>query len=175
MMSRGVYITTDKANLKNDTYKARLLNDIYVLYHQLYSIKIQQNPETLGNVVEFKHNNNHYRIELPRDYPFGIPKQIHVNQCNYEAIKQMPSDRFKNILETIYKRKCLCCSSIVCASLWTPTLTLAHIVNEIDENLHLIQKIRLRVLCNMIRLKHNCGYDFAPFEKYLIEDDYFAH
>jgi hypothetical protein len=175
-MSIRVNLATDKSNFKNDTYKARLLNDVGVLYCQTSStVIIRPNPTTLGNVVEFEHNSNHYRIELPRDYPFGIPKHIHINQRNYEGIKQMPSDRFKNILDTIYKKKCLCCSSSVCAANWTPALTLAHLVNEIEENLYLIQKIRLRVLCETIRLKYNCRYDFAMFEKYLIQDDYFAH
>lgn len=175
MLSTRVNITIDKSSFKKDVYMTRVMNDIGVLYYQLCGVKIQQNPETLGNIVEFEHNKNHYRIELPRDYPFGMPKQIHVNQCNYDAIKQMPSDRFKNILENIYKKKCLCCISSVCAANWTPALTLAHVVNEIDGNIYLIQKIRLRVLCDTIRLKYNCRRDFALFEKYLIEDDYFAH
>ena len=172
----GSMFIHNKLHVEKDCWKrndfrvsSRIINDIGMLYSQINNMQICKKNNV--HIIEFKFNNHQYHFELLSNYPFVCPSVVSLDGANYSTIKRMPSERFAIALTTKLNIKwCLCCESVMCAGNWTPVLTLANIVNEIDSVLKIYQKIIIHVLCDTIRNKHNLLCDFANFEKYLFKE-----
>lgn len=173
-----VKLNTDIA-IKHKGNKHRIsceLNNLFLQSDKLvfetltFPNKIINNVEIIANNVEYvitvTINNNLYKFILPSDYPFKIPLSIHYNNNNYKNILSTNTPKIKYYLKKIYGLSCLCCSSLSCSNNWTPAISIASIINEINYNVKLKKDLLLYILCDYIKIKYGCS--FAYFEYYLL-------
>jgi len=98
-----------------------------------------------------------YSFVIDKKYPFA-PPAIYYNNKSYRNLLEMPSERFKDNLQKITNKKCLCCQSFICKFNWGPAVTLSTIIHEIDKNRNYKKKVVISILIDQIK------------EKYLIDD-----
>jgi len=147
LKKRNAYIHVEYIECEN-IYKNNNNNNINL--HFIINITIILKDE--GNV---------YKFELSSDYPFRAPKKFTINYTPY--LNYLKIDSKKTMLE-LKKYKgigCLCCSSINCASIWSPSTDIVRCINEFKEfkqyrrdiiNKLLAEKITNRYLINDINL-----------------------
>ena len=106
-------------------------------------------------------------MELSNDYPFNPPKNIIYNGNNYKQSLSNYSQRIEIKLKNFYNIRCLCCDTIICGSNWLPSMNTSHIINEIYKFSKIKKEIKIRLICDEVRTKYRCLFEFADFEKYL--------
>lgn len=152
------YSTNNKSILK------RIMNEHMSLLLQGCNVESKHINNEFEFIITF--NNNKYKIILPNNYPFVIPTQIYLNGVNYKNKIYINEKRVLACLKKHFGLECLCCSSVLCGANWMPTMSMIHIVNEIN-NIYIIKKqLLLYMLYDSIKSKYNC--EFAYFEKYLL-------
>ena len=87
---------------------------------------------------------------LPNEYPFKPPKII-INDQNYISLLKLSSPE-KKCLQSLTGFKCLCCNTVVCNNIWSPTVTCCNIISEINTNFKLIEKILLKISFDKFKL-----------------------
>jgi ubiquitin-protein ligase len=98
-----------------------------------------------------------YSFVIDKNYPFTPPAIYYNNKC-YSSLLKMPSERFKDNLQKITNKQCLCCQSFICKFNWGPAVTMNIIISEIDRNRNYKRKVVITILIDQIK------------EKYLIDD-----
>ena len=99
-------------------------------------------------------------LKYPNDYPWK-PPQININGYNYIRLLQI-TQQWK--LKYINSR-CLCCSSLMCISNWTPFKTIADILTEVCNNLDL--KLKFNEIIHVKKIKNKYLNNDIPIEDYL--------
>lgn len=152
-------------NIKAKGMSNRINSEIANLFNQSDFVSSERKGKSiLITVIKSK---NKYEMELPNDYPFKPPKNILYNENNYkQSISNCPK-RVQQILKSKYYIKCLCCDTIICGSKWMPAMNTSYIINEIDKFSKIKKEIKIILLCDEVRIKYRCLFEFADFEKYL--------
>ena len=140
----------------------RIHNEIANIFNQCQSVSYEWMTDK-SIALTVRRNSNIYEIRL-KDYPFKIPTNVRYNGIDYKQSLMTSSDKIKNIMKTMYRVDCLCCSTILCAE-WTPVNNIAQILNEMDKMSRIKKEIRIRLNCDYVRDRYKCY--FAEFEKYL--------
>ena len=149
-------------SIKPKGLNARINNEINNLFNQCDFVSSQRLKT--GIAIKIIKGKNTYEMDLPTDYPFIIPTNIHVNGFNYKKGLFTNSVKILNYLKSNYNIECLCCSTILCSE-WNPTNNISNIINEIIHMSKIKKEIKLRLICDMVRHKGKCY--FAEFEKYI--------
>jgi len=153
-------------NNKSKGIKARINNEISHLFDQCRFVLSERNSNNTISLT-IKKGKNTYDIVLPNDYPFKIPTNIRHNGRDYKKSLFIHSDKIKILLKRFYNIDCLCCNTIICGSSWMPTMNISLIINEIDKMSKIKKEIKIRLLCDEVRARYGCLFEFADFEKYL--------
>jgi hypothetical protein len=143
----------------------RINNEIANLFNQCDFVS----SERKGNQIFLKiiKGKNTIEMELPNDYPFKPPKNIFYNGKNYKQSLSNYPQRIQIKLKKFYNISCLCCDTIICGSNWLPSMHTSHIINEIYKFSKIKKEIKIRLICDEVRTKYRCLFEFADFEKYL--------
>ena len=119
---------------------------------------IQYDPGDINGGMEISmlHSNNIIKFAVPLQFPFKAP-QVYINQKYYRSMLIFNTEYFQNILK-LNGIKCLCCSSLLCTSNWSPSIKMVKILNEIENNRTLIKAILytrlVRQVCESVGI--NC-------------------
>ena len=145
--------------------KTRLLQEVGTLFFQCDSVFLKKLPDI--EIVHAVIGKNIFKFELCKNYPFRPPRNVWVNGLHYTEIKQKMTPKGVAYLKKYKGMECFCCNSILCPNSWTPAIRLPYIINEMQDNLIIIKKIELHLICDAVRKKFNCP--FAEIEKYLFD------
>lgn len=99
-------------------------------------------------------------LKYPNDYPWKPPK-ISVNGYNYIKLLQIRKQWKLKYINT----RCLCCSSLMCISNWTPFKNISDILTEVSNNLDL--KLKFNEIRHVKKIKTKYLIDDIPIEDYL--------
>lgn len=147
--------------------KTRLLQEIGTLFFQCDSVFLKKLPEM--DIIHATIGKNIFTFELCKSYPFRPPLNVFINDVHYNIIKKRMNPKGVAYLQKYKGTECVCCSSMLCASNWTPAIRIPYIINEIQGNLLILKKIEIHLLCDELRKKYKCN--FAEFEKYLFDGE----
>jgi ubiquitin-protein ligase len=137
----------------------KINNDLDNGIQEKYSISdeyVNHKGETcLNGLMWFKYSNevSYFEVILPKNYPWKQPK-IFVNNFDYHTLLRVDIG-FLKLLG--YKKKCMCCSSILCKS-WTAIYRISQVLDEVHQNLTIKKKVVELLHCRKI------------VDKYLIYD-----
>ena len=101
-------------------------------------------------------------MKIPDMYPFR-PPEIKVNNKNYYHLLKTSN------LRKINQPYCLCCSTIICNSNWSPSHGLMHIINEIYQNIYHKKNIIIVLHLEKIEKKY-LGF-ISNIKNYIINRD----
>jgi len=147
--------------------KTRLLQEIGTLFFQCDSVFLKKLPEM--DIIHATIGKNVFKFELCKSYPFRPPLNVFINDVHYNIIKKRMNPKGVAYLQKYKGIECVCCSSILCASNWTPAIRIPYIINEIQDTLIIIKKIEIHLICDEVRKKYKC--QFANFEQYLFDGE----
>jgi ubiquitin-protein ligase len=99
-------------------------------------------------------------LKYPQEYPWRSPK-ITINGHSYMELLQI-RDTWK--LKYI-KCKCLCCSSLMCFSNWSPTKDINDILTEVCNNLYI--KLKFNEIRHVKKIKYKYLNPDIPIEEFL--------
>ena len=145
--------------------KTRLLQEIGTLFFQCDSVFLKKTPTR--DIIHAVIGKNIFKFELCKSYPFRPPVNVFINGVHYNIIKKKMQPKGVAYLQKYKGTECVCCSSTLCANNWTPAIRIPYIINEIQDNLIIIKKIEMHLVCDELRKKYQCN--FAEFEKYLFD------
>ena len=144
----------------------RITNELFKFEHDGISQKL--------NCYLVNHDESEMRFVrfLPQEFLINIvlnfsdmypwkPPQININGHNYIKLLQI-TEHWK--LKYINSR-CLCCSSLMCISNWTPFKTISDILTEVCGNLDL--KLKFNEIIHVKKIKNKYLIDDIPIEDYL--------
>ena len=143
----------------------RINSEIANLYNQ--SDFVSSERKGTSNLIRVIKGTNKFEMELPYDYPFKPPKNIIYNDNNYKQSLSNCPQTIQKLLKNKYYINCLCCDTIICGSNWMPAMNTSHIINEIYKFKKIKKEIKIRLICDEVRTKYGCLFEFADFEKYL--------
>ena len=124
--------------------KTYAVDNITVLYNnEQTQIKITINHK-INEIMEI------HTFVIDKKYPFGPPHYYYNNQC-YLFHLRMPSQKFTNILKSIYGKVCLCCTSLYCKYNWSPAIKLNMFINELNKIRQYKRNIVYKLLCDQIK------------------------
>ena len=92
-------------------------------------------------VKKISYNNDIIDIELSNKYPFDPPNKIYINNKILDYNYNIDND-VKYILEKYYNITCFCCKSLMCKNNWKPVNKILDILEENENNMILIEKIK---------------------------------
>ena len=148
--SRSRRITNELTKYENEGISEKL--NCYLANHDesnMLFIKFYPN-QLLVNIV----------LEYSNDYPWKPPK-ITVNGHNYiRLLKIVEQWKLKYI-----NSKCLCCSSLMCISNWTPVKNVGHVLTEVCANLDL--KLKFNEIRHVKKIKYKYLNEDIPIEDFL--------
>ena len=144
----------------------RVNNEISNLFNQNDFVSTERKQNLI--LIKVIKGKNTYEIDLQNDYPFRPPSNIIYNGINYKKGLSYCPVKIQQILKNKYNITCLCCDTILCESIWMPSMNTSHIINEIDKFIKIKKEVKIILLCDEIRTKYGCLSEFADFEKYLI-------
>ena len=99
-------------------------------------------------------------IEIPINYPFTPPSQIIINDHFYLNLLKI---NFR-LLQKVNIEECLCCNSLTCPGIWSPSHTIKHIFDEINKNLKIKKLIAYTIICYIIKKKYlNSDIDLISY------------
>ena len=99
-------------------------------------------------------------LKYPNDYPWK-PPEIKINGHNYMRLLQI----FEQWKLKYINTRCLCCSSLMCISNWTPFKSISDILTEVCNNLDL--KLKFNEIRHVKKIKNKYLIDDIPIEDYL--------
>jgi hypothetical protein len=152
-------------NIKVKGMSNRINSEINNLFNRSDYVSSERKGSSIS--LKIKKGKNTYDLDLPSDYPFKSPINIFYNGINYKKNLSDCPKRIQKILKTKYYINCFCCDTIIYGSIWTPSMNTSHIINEIDKIQKIKKEVIIILLCDEIRKKYMCLYEFANFEKYL--------
>ena len=105
-------------------------------------------------------NSNVISVTIPPEYPFRPPLNVTINSKNYRKLLANmptrinylyyhPNDVYYNEnckLAHYSKPECLCCSTIMCHSNWSPACSIATILHQMNQHNLLKRQISYRLL-----------------------------
>lgn len=127
----------------------RELTDIYKLYDRI----IVETNIYNKLVITLKRKNNSYVFIIPDYYPFRNPT-LEINGLSQNYFFDLKSNRFRSILKLISGMDCLCCSSYLCPTNWTPGITLDKIVTELENYKTIKYNIAIKIFTDKITETH---------------------
>ena len=170
---------------KNENNKAnkRINRDIDYISKNMSQYYVQILPnlhDNNNNDINNNNNNNIYvevitpnsnviSLTIPPDYPFKPPLNITMNGKNYrQLLSNMPTrinylyyhpnDVYYNEnckLVHYSKPECLCCSTIMCHSNWTPACSISTILHQMNQHNLLKRQLLYKLLLKPIFDKNN--------------------
>ena len=144
----------------------RITNELYKFEHERTSEKLNcylvNHDESNMIFIKFFPNQLLVNIVLKysSDYPWKPPK-ITVNGHNYIRLLQIIEQWKLKYINT----KCLCCSSLLCVTNWTPFKTISNILTEVCNNLEL--KLKFNEIRHVKKIKYKYLNQDIPIEEYL--------
>ena len=99
-------------------------------------------------------------LEYSNDYPWK-PPIITVNGHNYIRLLKIVEQWKLKYINT----KCLCCSSLMCISNWTPFKNISDVLTEVCTNLDL--KLKFNEIRHVKKIKHKYLNEDIPIEDFL--------
>lgn len=120
-------------------YQKRINNEIRELQENDMEVQYDPGDNNDGMEISVLHSNSIVKFGLPSQFPFKAP-QVYINLQHYRSMLIFNTEYFRNILN-INGIKCLCCSSLLCTSNWSPSIKMVTILNEIEKNRAFIQAI----------------------------------
>tara|TARA_B100000927_G_scaffold37878_1_gene27115 strand:- start:275 stop:733 length:459 start_codon:yes stop_codon:yes gene_type:complete len=144
----------------------RITNELFKFEHEKVSQKLKcylvNHDESDMQFVRFLPQEILINIVLkyPSDYPWK-PPQIKVNGHNYIRLLQITQPWKHKYINT----RCLCCSSIMCISNWSPFKTVSDILTEVCNNLDL--KLKFNEIRHVKKIKNKYLNNDIPIEDYL--------
>ena len=111
----------------------RLIKELAQLNN--YNVKLDKNWMDQEAIITFSRKNMNMSICIPEGYPFSHPKMcIHTKTTKIDHIIWFLQKKlyYKNIVDEFnINIPCICCNTITC--IWTPTLTIKHMMDEFDK------------------------------------------
>jgi hypothetical protein len=140
----------------------RILREYSDIFNEFTNscIYVTFNEQTNSITIIVNCNDNKiqsYMFIIDKKYPFSSPK-IYYNNKPYKSLLEIPSARFRNYLQKITNKNCLCCYSLDCKNNWSPGVTLKLIITDINKNINYKKMIIIAILIDQLK------------EKYLIDD-----
>ena len=89
----------------------------YPEYEELYEYDYESLTNTHELIILI--DNHRLKIKMGQYFPFKAP-QVFINDNYYRDMLVFRTEYFQNILK-INGYQCLCCTSILCTSKWSPT------------------------------------------------------
>ena len=147
-------------NANSSIRKKRIASELLLLKNNYECVNLTFNNDLDSIVLIVIDNNinpkfNTLSFILPNEYPFKPPKII-INDQNYISLLKMNSLEKKG-LHSLTGVKCLCCNTVVCDDIWSPTVTCCNIISEINTNFKLIEKILLKISFDKFKLLLQCN------------------
>lgn len=107
-----------------------------------FSIRIEEGSKLQGYVFIIENN-----------YPFHPPCILYNNKP-YSNLLNLQSNRFGDYSQKLYKKKCLCCTSLICKNNWSPAINLGMIIEDINKNRKYKRNIIYAILIDQIKGKY---------------------
>jgi len=104
-------------------------------------------------LVSFKKTFNKYIFNIPRDYPFRAPK-LNINTIDQHTFFNLKTNRFKTVLKYVSGLDCLCCNSYLCGDNWTPSVTMEHVIKQIEDYKTFKYWIFIKLILDKIKDKY---------------------
>ena len=99
-------------------------------------------------------------LKYTQQYPWKSPK-ITINGHSYMELLQI-----REMWKLKYiKCKCLCCSSLMCISNWSPQYNIRDILTEVCNNLHI--KLKFNEIRHVKKIKYKYLNPDIPIEEFL--------
>jgi len=140
----------------------RLIKEISQLKN--YNVIIDKNWMDKNEVIiQLTRMNNNISIIIPDNYPFSHPKMfIHTKLDKTDHVIWFLQKKllYKNMVDTFkINIPCICCNTITC--IWTPTLTINHMIDEFDKYYDYYYDItNFKIIYNKIN-----GFDNLIYQK----------
>ena len=113
----------------------RRLRKEYQKIEELYPNQLTVSKLDNKTIVEF----NIYKFIIDKSYPFKSPYAF-INNIEYYNLLKINSEFINNELCKL-DIKCLCCTTILCSSIWYPGKSILSVVEEYKKNKSIINKI----------------------------------
>ena len=94
-----------------------------------------------------------YTFTVPASYPFRPPK-LDINYKPYFEYLKIENTAFYLALNEYKKKRCFCCSSVLCDDNWSIFMTLKTIINEVDEFSDICKEIAYIAMVNVVKRKY---------------------
>ena len=154
-----------------DTIVLRRINNEFYGKHEkksignILSIKTYIDGPVIKYNVKFELKSVVMDCVLNKNYPFSHPEKVYINNKSYTGYFETNEEikeyflKYRNII-------CLCCDTLTCPNMWSPTNYLTDIVNEyIDRNNIVLTFNGIYELKKHIKLPNEI---FVKIRKYLL-------
>jgi ubiquitin-protein ligase len=130
ILDHEIILEIDK--IKIGGIKKRLINELKDLKKNNSYISVNYIDKNIPylDIMIILNNNDKFNFHILSDYPFKPPKNIFINNKNYNDFLKIYSQKTLIELKTYINFDCLCCYSITCSSNWSPPLRLINMINE---------------------------------------------
>jgi hypothetical protein len=161
-------------SIKEKSLKSRITHE-YNELSRIYTsdnITVLYNTQQKQNTITITITINRFVNEMMETHTFVVDKKnpfvppiYHYNDRCYSHYLNLPSQKFQNILKSIYNKDCLCCSSLNCKYNWSPAIKLNMFINELNKIRQYKRNIVYKLLCDRIKQKYL--NDDIPIENFL--------
>ena len=140
-------------------YKTRRLNSESADLMRKYDVKQFSDKEVVISINRI----GDVQIKIPDDYPFKKPA-VFVNRKKYKSMLRSPSPRFDQLLKKLYTICCLECESVTCDYNWHVGITIDGIIQEIEKNCNIKEKLAHYFLIESIKIKNHVPAEVDFFQ-----------
>ena len=133
--------------------RRRIKGEFYrmeTMFDNMYVIKEEGKINFI--IEKTKKDNNKksvYKFIISNNYPF-LPPDVYINDIKYGQYLSCPN-KFLNILKYIRGIECFCCASQTCRINWNPSLSIKHIMDEIEDNKNTKYNIMIKIFLDKIK------------------------
>jgi ubiquitin-protein ligase len=151
ILNKDILLELDK--LQENGLKKRLKNELNDFAKAGAFIRVECNNYERNNtiisiIIMLENDENLYKFDISRNYPFR-PPIVQINYRDYKQYLMIDSLKTKNELKKYNRMNCLCCNSISCGDIWTPTIGLKCFINEYK----IFQKLRRNIVNRVLAKK----------------------
>ena len=137
----------------NGTIQKRILNEIISILDDIEFLNVSYRNEGTKSYLNISilKGPDIFEFEISsKDYPFLPPNKFIFNKHNYRDFLKIESPLTFAEVKSITNFECLCCSTILCAGNWSPSVRFTDILNEYYRIKTIRRKIVNKLLANKI-------------------------
>lgn len=158
----------ESIGIPNGAVQKRVLNEIISILDDIDFLNVSylnKGTKSYLNISILK-GSDIFEFEISsKDYPFLPPNKFIFNNHNYRDFLKIESQLTFNEVKSITKNECLCCSTILCAGNWSPSMRFIDILNEYYRIKTIRRTITNKLLANKIITRYLL-IDDNGFHKY---------